>query len=107
MTMTRLRLKTGDTVLVRTGKDAGKRGKVLQVFPQQQRIVVEGVNTMTKNIRSRQSKDKGQRVQFNNPIHASNVMLVDPKTNQPTRLGSLMLGDKKVRRSVRSKQAIE
>ena len=63
------RIKTGDQVLVLSGKDKGKKGKVLQVFPQQQRVVVEGVNQMTKNVRARRQKEAGQRVQFNGPIH--------------------------------------
>lgn len=100
------RIKTGDQVLVLSGKDKGKKGKVLQVFPQQLRVVVEGVNQMTKNVRARKEKESGQRVQFNGPIHLSNVMLIDPKSGHPTRLGSIVVGDKKVRKSVRSKEAI-
>ncbi len=100
------RIKTGDQVLVLAGKDKGKKGKVLQVFPQQWRVVVEGVNQMTKNVRARQEKESGQRVQFNGPIHLSNVMLIDPKSGKPTRVGMMSVGDKKVRKAVRSKEAI-
>jgi len=100
------RIKTGDQVIVITGTDAGKKGKVLQVFPHEQRLVVEGVNSMTKNIRPRQHGDQGQRVQFNGPIHASNVMLIDPKENRPTRIGTMKVGDKKVRRAIVSQQAL-
>lgn len=101
-----MRIKTGDQVIVITGKDAGKKGKVLQVFPGPRRVVVEGVNQMTKNVRARRAKETGQRVQFNGPIHVSNVMLIDPKTGQPTRLGTMIVGGKKVRRAVKSKEAI-
>lgn len=104
--MKRLRIKTGDMVKVLTGKDAGKKGKVLQVFPGQARLVVEGVNQMTKNIKARRGGDKGQRVQFNGPIHVSNVMIIDPSSGQPTRLGATLVGGKKVRRAVRSKQTL-
>lgn len=104
--MKALRIKTGDQVLVLAGKDKGKKGKVLQVFPGQMRVVVEGVNQMTKNVRARQEKETGQRVQFNGPIHLSNVMLIDPKTSKPTRVGATMVGDKKVRTSVRSKEPL-
>ena len=100
------RLKTGDQVLVLAGKDAGKKGKVLQVFPKQNRIVVDGVNSMTKNVRSRQTKETGQRVQFNGPIHVSNVMLIDPKSDKPTRLGTAVINGKRVRKAVRSKQPL-
>lgn len=104
--MKSLRIKTGDHVLVLAGKDKGKKGKVLQVFPGQLRVVVEGVNQMTKNVRARKEKETGQRVQFNGPIHLSNVMLIDPKTSKPTRVGTTMVGDKKVRTSVRSKEPL-
>lgn len=100
-------IKSGDTVLVITGKDAGKKGKVVQVLPAERRVVVEGVNSMTKNIRAKQRGQDGQRVQFNGPIHISNVMLVDPKSGEPTRVGTMVVGDKRVRRAVRSQQSLE
>lgn len=104
--MPKLKIKTGDLVLVLTGKDAGRKGKVLQVLPAERRVVVEHVNTMTKNVRARKARETGQRVQFNGPIHVSNVMLIDPKSGQPTRVGSVMVGRKKVRRAVRSQEPI-
>jgi large subunit ribosomal protein L24 len=104
--MPALKIKTGDQVLVLAGKDKGKKGKVLQVFPVQQRVVVEGVNQMTKNVRARKEKETGQRVQFNGPIHLSNVMLIDPKSGKPTRVGATMVGDKKVRVATRSKEPL-
>lgn len=100
------RIKTGDQVLVLSGKDKGKKGKVLQVFPRQQRVVVEGVNQMTKNVRARQERETGQRVQFNGPIHLSNVMLIDPKSGKPTRVGTTIVGEKKVRVAVRTKEQL-
>ncbi len=100
------RIKTGDQVLVLSGKDKGKKGKVLQVFPRQQRVVVEGVNQMTKNVRARQERETGQRVQFNGPIHLSNVMLIDPKSGKPTRVGATIVGEKKVRVAVRTKEQL-
>lgn len=104
--MKALKIKTGDQVLVLAGKDKGKKGKVLQVFPIQMRVVVEGVNQMTKNVRARKEKETGQRVQFNGPIHLSNVMLIDPKSGKPTRVGSTIVGDKKVRVATRSKEPL-
>lgn len=100
------RIKTGDQVLVLAGKNKGQKGKVLQVFPVESLVVVEGVNTMTKNIRSRKQGEHGQKVQFNAPIHLSNVMFIDPKTGQPSRLGSAQVGEKKVRRVVRTKETL-
>lgn len=100
------RIKTGDQVIVLTGKDRGKKGKVLQVFPDLQKVVVEGVNSMTKNIRRRKENEPGQRVQFNSPIHLSNVMVIDGKSGKPTRLGAVMVEGKKVRRAARTKEPL-
>lgn len=104
--MAKLRVKTGDLVIVLSGKDRGKKGKVTQVFPELRRVVVEGVNHMIKNVKTRSAKDKGQKIEFNGPIHASNVMVIDPKTSQPTRIGSAQVGDKRVRKSIRSQQPL-
>ncbi len=75
--MKKLRIKAGDTVKVIAGKDKGKTGKVVQVFPDLNRVVVEGVNQTKRHLRSRQSGQKGQVVEFSMPIHASNVMPLD------------------------------
>ncbi len=104
--MSRPKIKTGDTVLVLIGKDAGKRGKVTQVFPADGLVVVDGVNAMTKNVRARRANEKGQRIQFNGPIKMSNVMFIDPKTSKPTRLGAIMIGGKKVRRMIRGNEPV-
>lgn len=104
--MSRPKIKTGDSVLVLTGKDAGKKGKVTQVFPRQGLVVVEGVNQMTKNVKARRDKEKGQRIEFNGPIKVSNVIFIDPKTGQPTRLGATIIDGKKHRRSVASNEPV-
>jgi len=75
--MKKLRIKAGDTVKVIAGKDKGKTGKVVQVFPDLNRVVVEGVNQAKRHLRSRQSGQKGQAIEFSMPIHASNVMPLD------------------------------
>ncbi len=75
--MTKLRIKTGDTVKIITGKDKGKTGKVMQVFPKLNRVVVEGINMSKKHLRSRQSGQKGQVIEFSMPLNASNVMPLD------------------------------
>lgn len=74
---TKFLIKNGDTVVVVTGKDKGKSGKIIQAFPKLNRVVVEGVNVCKKHIRSRRSGEKGQTVEFSMPIHASNVMPLD------------------------------
>lgn len=82
----KIKIKVNDKVQIMTGKDKGKNGKVLQVLPDMGKIVVEGINIMYKHIRSKKRGEKGQRVQFNGPIAISNVKLLCPKCNKPSRL---------------------
>lgn len=70
-----MKIKTGDKVRVMVGKDKGKEGKVTQTFPKLERVVVDGVNSTVKFLRAR-GKQKGQRVEFNAPIHVSNVQVL-------------------------------
>jgi large subunit ribosomal protein L24 len=103
MKKTHLKIKTGDTVQVMAGKDKGKIGKVLQIFIERNRVVVEGANFMKKHIKARGGQDaKGQILQLSAPMHISNVMLVDPSNSKPTRVKIEMQGDKKVRVSKKS-----
>jgi large subunit ribosomal protein L24 len=93
-----MRIHKGDTIKVLAGKDRGKRGKVLQVLTSTGRVVVEGVNQLKKNVRPRREGEKGQIVEFNAPLHASNVQLVCPKCSKPTRIGYVReTGGKKLR----------
>jgi large subunit ribosomal protein L24 len=80
----KLRLKTGDTVKVLTGKDGGKTGKVVQTFPKLGRIVVEGLNVCKRHLRTKRRGEKGQVIEFSMPISASNVQIVgeDGKTRR-------------------------
>ncbi|HWQ99910.1 MAG TPA: 50S ribosomal protein L24 [Candidatus Methylomirabilis sp.] len=82
--MTKLRVKTGDMVKVIAGAHKGKTGKVLQAFPALNRVVVEGVSSAKRHLRSRRSGDKGQVIEFFMPIHASNVQILgeDGKTRR-------------------------
>lgn len=73
----KLRIKSGDMVKIIAGKDKGKTGKVVQVFPDLDRVVVEGANQTKRHLRARQSGQKGQVVEFSMPIHVSNVMPLD------------------------------
>ena len=80
-----LRIKKNDRVMVMVGQDKGKIGKILRVVPGGERVVVEKVNVIKKASRKSQQNPQGGMVEFEGPIHISNVMLVDKKTNKPTR----------------------
>ncbi len=81
------RIKTGDTVKILLGKDRGKTGKVMAVLPEQQRVLVEGVNMIKKHVRPRRSGEKGQRVSVAAPLHISNVQVVCPACKKSSRVG--------------------
>ncbi len=82
----KMRLKKGDQVIVRAGKDKGKSGEILRVMKKEDRIVVQGVNMVKKHQRPTQTAPSGIN-EFEAPIHVSNVGLTDPKTKTPTRVG--------------------
>jgi large subunit ribosomal protein L24 len=87
-------LRKNDMVLVRSGKDRGKRGRVLRVLAEKNRLVVEGVNIVKRHTRPNPQKNiKGGIVEREAPIHASNVMLLDPDDNTATRVGVKTLPD--------------
>ncbi len=81
-----LKIKRGDTVVVISGKEKGKRGEVERVEPKKNRVVVTGVNVRTRHARPTQQNQEGLYT-FEAPIHVSNVMLVDPDSGEPTRIG--------------------
>ncbi len=108
-----MQIKTGDTVVVIAGKDRFTKdkkgnlvpttGKVLKVYPKTNRVVVEGVNKVTKHQKPTQANQNGGIVQMEAPIDASNVMLLDPKVNKPTRVGiKIDENGKKIRVSKKS-----
>lgn len=102
-----MKLKTGDTVVVITGKDRGKTGKIMRVMKKTTRIVVEKVNIKKKHIKKTQTR-AGEIIHFEAPIHASNVMLVDPKSNVRSRVGYKRLDDgKKIRIAKNSGTTLE
>lgn len=102
-----LRIKKEDTVQVTAGKDKGKTGKVIKVFPDQDELIVENVNLVKKAVKKSEQYPQGGFVEVEKPLHVSNVMLIDPKTNKPTRFGVKMLKDgKKVRISKKSGEVI-
>jgi large subunit ribosomal protein L24 len=87
-----LKIKKGDTVQVISGKDSGKTGRVLRVEPKKNRVFVEGLNVVKRHQRPRSLKDTqrggkvGGVIEKEGPIHVSNVMIVDPRENKPTRI---------------------
>ena len=87
------RIRRDDTVIVIGGKDRGKTGRVLRVDPKKQKVYVEGLNIVKRHMRPQQVRDAqraeqvGGVIEKEGPIHVSNVMLVDPKDNKPTRVG--------------------
>ena len=76
----------GDTVRVMRGEDKGKEGKILRVYPKRGRVVVEGVNIVKRHRKARRADEQSAIIDFPAPIHASNVMLIDPKSGVPTRV---------------------
>lgn len=102
-----MRIKKGDTVEIIAGKDKGKSGKVLNVNPTTERIIVEKVNMVTKHQKPNQKVQQGGIVHQEAPIHVSNAMLIDPKDKKATRVSFKVLEDgKKVRVSTRTGEEI-
>ncbi len=101
-----MKLKKGDNVIVIAGKDKGKKGKIVAVFVDKNKVVVEGINMMKKHQRPRKSGEKGSKIDIPMPLHVSNVMIVDPKTGHGTRLGKKEVGGKMVRITKKSGQEI-
>ena len=95
-------LRKGDKVIVIAGRDKGKSGTIQKVIPEQNKVVVENVNLRKKTNKPSQKNPDGGIVEIHAPIDASNVMLVDPKTKQPTRIGHKEVKGKKVRYAKKS-----
>lgn len=106
MSKAKLKIKKGDQVIILTGKDRGTKGEVLRVFPETSRVLVQGVNIVTKHNKPSQVSGGGI-AKKELPIHISNVALADPKTGKPTRVGYKVLkDDKKVRVARKSGETI-
>lgn len=97
-----MKIRKDDNVIVITGKDKGKTGKVVKSFPKEQKVIVSGVNIRKAHERARKSGQKGQIVDKTMPIHISNVMIVDPKTNKGSRVALKVESGKKTRISKKS-----
>ncbi len=85
--MAKLHIKKGDTVIVNTGVNMGKEGKVLQVFPDKNRAIVEGINMVSKHTKPNAENPQGGIVKKEAPIHISNLNVKDPSTGKATRVG--------------------
>ena len=101
-------VRRGDTVVVIAGKERGKRGKVLRVLTDKGRVIVERLNMIKKHQRPTQKLRQGGIIEREGPIHLSNLMLVDPRSDKPTRVGVRVLADgKKVRLARKSGEIID
>ncbi len=92
-----MKVKKNDTVVVITGKDVKKTGKVIAAMPKLNRVIVEGVNVQEKNRKARSAQETSSKIKKEGPIDASNVLVICPKCNKATRVGYHIEGDKKVR----------
>lgn len=101
-----MQIKKGDKVKVVRGKDRGKEGKVLQVLPKGEKVIVEGLNLRFRHLRPKKANEKGQRVEYPAPMHFSNVMHIDPKTDKVTRIGIKVEQGVKQRISRKSNEVI-
>ena len=103
----KMRITKGDTVRVMRGNDKGKEGKILRVYPKTGRVVVEGVNIVKRHRKARSAEEESGIIDFPAPISVSNVMLLDPKSGEPTRIRTRIDEDgTKERVSVKSGDAI-
>ncbi|MFC7358123.1 50S ribosomal protein L24 [Jejudonia soesokkakensis] len=104
--MGKLKIKTGDAVVVTAGDHKGSEGKVLRVYSDKNKAIVEGVNTVKKHEKPSAANPQGGITEKEAPIHISNLSLVDPKSGDATRVGYRMEDGKKVRFSKKSNQVL-
>lgn len=102
-----MHVKKGDKVMVISGKDKGKTGVILASFPKKERVLVEGVNIVKKHSKPSQLNPQGGIISVEAPIHVSNVMPIDPKTGEPTRVGYKVVDGKKVRVAKKSGEILD
>ena len=96
--MNKLHVKKGDTAYVISGKDKGKKGKVIEVSPSESKVILEGINIVTKHVKPRRQGEAGGIIKAEGAMYASKVMLYCPKCNKPTRISMKVLdGGNKVR----------
>lgn len=101
-----MKIRKNDTVIVLSGKDKGKTGKVEKVLPKRSAVLVSGVNICKRHVKKRDEKNPGGIIDIARPIHISKVALVDPKEKKPTRVGFLLSKGEKLRISKRTGDVI-
>ena len=101
-----MNLKVGDKVVVIAGANKGKEGKITKTLAKENRVIVEGVNIVKKHKKGN-GQESGGILEIEAPIHASNVMIIDPKTKKPTRIGKTKDKDKKVRIAIKSGEKLD
>jgi large subunit ribosomal protein L24 len=92
-----MKIKKGDNILVISGKDKGRKGKILQCFPLKNKVVVENINLKKKSFKPKKSGEKGQIVEYPAPLNVSNIKLICPKCSKASRVGYLIKNNNKVR----------
>lgn len=102
-----MKIKKGDTVIVIAGADKGKTSKVLHLYPRENKVMLDGVNLKKKHQRSRRAGQKGQIIDKAMPIHISNVQMIDPQKNVPTRVGFIRKDGKVIRIAKKSGKELE
>lgn len=102
-----MHVKKGDTVKVISGKDKGKQGVILEAFPKKERVLVEGVNIVKKHAKPSQDNPQGGIINKEAAIHVSNVLPIDPKSGEPTRVGYKEVDGKKVRYAKKSGEVLD
>lgn len=100
-------VKKGDKVKIITGKDKNKEGVVLEAFPKKDRVIVEGVNIVKKHQKPNNAAPQGGILEKEAPIHVSNVMLIDPKSGEATKVGYKVVEGKKVRVAKKSGEILD
>ena len=90
-----MKIRKNDTVMVIAGNDKGRTGKVLKVFPKTSRLIIEGINLRKRHTKPTQKSPQGGIQEKESAIHVSNVMILDPKSNEPTRIGARVILDEK------------
>lgn len=101
-----MRIKTGDKVRIMRGKDKGKEGTIIKTFPRLNKVIVKGANLVKKHQKSSNSNPQGGIIDKEAPLPISNVMLLDPESNKPTRIGIKVENNKKIRISKKSGKEI-
>ncbi|MGA9293615.1 MAG: 50S ribosomal protein L24 [Ignavibacteriaceae bacterium] len=98
-----MKITKNDNVMIIAGNDRGKTGKVLKVFPKKNRVIVEGINIRKRHTKPSQTNPQGGILEKEAPVNASNVMILDPKSNEPTRIGSQIILDEKTGKKKRAR----